>query len=82
MYMLIKSKQMNDNIITLLIFEFWNIGLSIYMRYSIWKTRNVSKIHRSIPYNPRNHLDDGETEFATPFDGGVSLEHYDDWILH
>ena len=62
MYMLMKSKQMNASAITPLIFEPCKICLAIYTRYSIWETKNVSTIHRSIPYNYRTYLDDEETE--------------------
>ena len=56
-----KSNQMKGIIFTLLIFESWEICFPIYIRYSIWKTRNVSTIHRSNkPYSYRTHLDDEE----------------------
>ena len=48
---------MKGSIIILLIFESWKICFPIYIRYSIWKTRNVSTIHRSIPCRQRTHLD-------------------------
>ena len=52
------------------------------MRYLIWKTRNVRKIHKSIPYIHRTHPDDEETESTPrtlqPFDNGAAIEHYED----
>ena len=78
---------MNGSIITLFIIESWKICLPIYQRYFIGITRNGSKIHRSINCSLRSHLDGGETEsapqtFATPFDSGAAIEHYEEWILH
>ena len=65
MYMHMKSKQIKGSIITLLIFEFWKIGMPIYISYLIRKTRNVSGIHRRIPCRYRTHLDKWGNQIST-----------------
>ena len=57
MYMHMKSNQMKGSIIILFIFKLWKTCFPIHFRYSIWKMRNVSTIHRIIPCRQRTHLD-------------------------
>lgn len=45
-----KSDQMNSSIISSFILKFSQVGLPIYTRNSIWETRDMSSIHRSISF--------------------------------